>query len=111
MKFGVLAIAATLGLAACDPSETVTKYGGMECWHKGCTLTARSQVCLPEVAHRQHFSFIGNYLSIAQLKAVRRVSIWFMPNGLAVVGNSIYRTSVNAGLRNQTLNRFDILVC
>lgn len=30
MRFGFLAIAATLGLTACDPSETVTKYGGMD---------------------------------------------------------------------------------
>lgn len=30
MKFVFLAMAAMLGMVACDPSETVTKYGGMD---------------------------------------------------------------------------------
>lgn len=29
MKFGFLAMTAILGVAACDPSDTVTKHGGM----------------------------------------------------------------------------------
>lgn len=30
MRFGILTLAVTLGLAACDPTETVTKYGGAD---------------------------------------------------------------------------------